>query len=123
MPFVLAIFGIIMLVTAIQGTYKDFWSLFVSEFTGDGTFSNSYIYWVASIAIIGGLGYVPQLKKISDMFLFLMLLVFILKNGGVFDKFNSALSQSYISTTPSSTITPGTITWNTPSSSLLNLGT
>jgi len=89
MPFALITIGLIMVVTGVRNTYGDFASQVKSDFTGPGNFT----YWVASIGAIGALGYVEALRPFANMFLALVILVMVLKNGGVFDKFKSALDS------------------------------
>lgn len=78
MPFVLLVVGELLLVTGIQGTNQQLFDLLSNDFTG----KNSFIYWLFAIAVIGGLGYVPGMKPISNAFLLLVLLVLFLKTSG-----------------------------------------
>lgn len=59
---------------------------------GDFTGANNFFYWIAAILIIGALGYIPSLTKVSRVFLGLILLVIFLANGGIWDQLTSALS-------------------------------
>lgn len=80
MPFVLILFGAVLLVAGIRNTYKDLWTLVKGDFTEQGGF----LTWVAAIAVVGGMGYIPKLKPLSVAFMTLLLLVLVLSNGGVF---------------------------------------
>lgn len=96
MPFVIAILGIILLVTVLRGTEKQFGQLLASEFQGNGNF----IYWIVSVGIIGAIGYVKELKIFSDLFLALLLVVLFLKKGtGFFAQLNAAIKAPGSSTT------------------------
>jgi len=88
MPFVLIIAGILLFVTAIKGTTGTLAKLVSDDIFG----TRGYIYWFASIIIVGAIGYVKPLKGISDAFLLLLILVLFLANRGVFAQFNSALA-------------------------------
>jgi hypothetical protein len=97
MPFALLIIGVVLLVSAVRDTQDDLFTLVKGDFSGQGNF----IFWVISILIIGGIGYVPKLKPISDGFLVLVLLVLFLSkgdpskaSGGFFEKFSAALKST-----------------------------
>lgn len=82
MPFVLILIGAILLVAGLRNTYADLWQLVKTDFTEQ----NGFLSWVAAIAVVGGLGYVPKLRPLSVAFMTLLLVVLILSNGGVFAK-------------------------------------
>jgi hypothetical protein len=95
MPFVLLIVGLTMLFASINNTQKKLFSLVQGDFTGQG----SFIYWLAAIAVIGGVGYVPQMRGLSHAFLALILVVLVLnvsKNNPqeFFGKITNALANS-----------------------------
>lgn len=90
MPYAIILIGAVLLVSGIRGTYSDLWQLVRGDFSG----TDSYLAWVAAIAVIGGIGYVPKLKPLSVALLTLLLIVLVLtreKGGGVFEKL-----QAYI---------------------------
>jgi len=90
MPFVLIIAGIVLLTVAVRNTQDEFFYLLQGDFTG----KNNYIFWVIAILIIGGVGYVPRLKPISNAFLILVVLVLVLTKGeGLFDKASGFFAQ------------------------------
>jgi len=95
MPFALVTIGLIMVITGVRNTYGDFASQLRSDFTGPGNFT----FWVASIGAIGALGYVETLRPFANMFMALVIIAMVLKNGGVFDKFKSALTSGPVSPT------------------------
>ncbi len=96
MPFALIITGLVLLVAGVKGTQNQLYSLIQGDFTGP----NNFIFWMLSILIIGGLGYVPKLQPISRMFLFLIIVVLFLNKGGTaskpgfFSAFQSAISAA-----------------------------
>lgn len=90
MPYALLILGIVFTVSGVQGTQGKLFDLVRGDFSGQ----NSFIFWAASIIGIGAVGYVPDLRKLANSFLVLILVVLILKNGGVFSKFSDALKTS-----------------------------
>lgn len=97
MPFALLIIGVVLLVSAVRNTQDDLFNLVKGDFTGQGNF----VFWVASLLIIGAVGYIPKLKPVSDGFLILVLVVLFLKRGnpqgiggGFFEKFTGALKST-----------------------------
>lgn len=89
MPFVLVLVGILMIVTGAQGTYRQFGAQVASDFTGKGNF----VYWVASIGIVGAVGYIKSLETISRMLMALIIISMVLSNRGFFAKFAQAIKQ------------------------------
>lgn len=89
MPFVLIVVGIILLVTAIQGTTGQLGSMLVQDTFGTG----GYVYWFVAIIVIGAVGYVKQLKTLSDMGMFLVVLVLFLSHKGFFQQFNAEIGK------------------------------
>lgn len=89
MPFALVTIGLIMVITGVRNTYADFGAQVRSDFTGAGNFT----YWIASIGAVGALGYVDALRGFANLFMALIIIAMVLKNGGVFDKFKAALAS------------------------------
>jgi hypothetical protein len=91
MPFAFIIAGILLLVTGARQKSQTLISLLASDFSGQ----NNLVYWVLSILILGGLGYIHDLRTVSRAFLILVIVVLILnedKNGnGFFTEFQSAI--------------------------------
>ena len=122
MPFVLIIVGIFLFVSAIRGTTGQLATLVKGDFASSGT-THSFLYWFVSILVIGAIGYVPALKKLSDAFLVLVILSLAIANKGFFAQFNSALQQ-IASMNYGSASNPGSTTNLSSISGLLpNLGT
>lgn len=74
MPFVMLVFGEMLLVSGVTGNQKDLWALLKNDFVG----GSSFLYWLAAIAVVGALGYIPGLKGLSNAFLVLILVVLII---------------------------------------------
>ena len=75
--------------SGIRNTYGCLWALI----KGDFTTQNGFLTWVAAIAVVGGLGYIPKLRPLSVAFMTLLLLVLVLSNGGVFAKLQSFIQS------------------------------
>lgn len=102
MPFVLLIAGEMLLVSGIQGTQDDLFNLLRGDFTG----KNSFIYWIAAIFLIGGIGYIPGMQKFSHAFLVLVLIVLIIgaqNNSNIFQQITNALGGTTANVGPVNT--------------------
>lgn len=95
MPFALAIVGLVLVISGVRDTTGNLVTLVKGDFTGD----NNFIYWFIAILIVGGAGYVSDLRGLSRAFLALLLVVLFLSenktngNGGFFSQFTSSISQ------------------------------
>lgn len=76
MPFFLLIAGIILIVAAYRKKHGELFALIKEDFFGD----NNFVMWSLSIVLLISLGYVKQLKPITDAFLVLIILVIIVRN-------------------------------------------
>ena len=102
MPFALVTIGLIMIVTGAKDTYDAFGSQVVGDFTGPGNFT----YWIASLGAVGAVGYVPEFRGFSRAFMALIIIAMVIRNGGFFDKFKSALSSGPTKPAQNATPTP-----------------
>lgn len=90
MPFVFIFLAIGLIVVGLKGTQSQAFALLKSEFTG----SNSFVVWVAAIAILGALAYIKPIRPVAVALMVLVLLVMVLNNkGGFFSQFNSQLAN------------------------------
>lgn len=95
MPFALVIIGLILIVSGARNTYQQLGAQLVSDFTGPGNFT----YWLVAIGAVGSIGYVKALRSVSHLFLALVVITMVLKNGGIFDKITSFLKSGPIAPT------------------------
>lgn len=106
MPIAFIAVGALFLIAAVRGTINDYdngkpglLTLLKSDFVSTSAQGN-FLIWMVSLWIIGALGYIPGFKPIANALLFLVVLVLFLSNskaagpGGIFAKFNAALTQS-----------------------------
>lgn len=89
MPYALILIGAVLLMAGIRNTYGDLWNLVKGDFTSE----HGFITWVAAIAVVGGMGYIPKLRPLSIAFMTLLLLVLVLSNGGVFSKLQTFIQS------------------------------
>ena len=93
MPYLLLVSGIVMVVSAVPGTYTDLIQLVSGEFKGSTAQSN-FLYWIVAILIIGMIGYVESMKNFSRTVLALVIIVLLLHNSGFFAKFFSGIGTT-----------------------------
>lgn len=91
MPFALTFIGLLLIITGFQNTYKQFGAMVQGDFTGE----NNFLYWMAAIAVIGGLGYIKGLEGFSRAFMFLILIALVAatykKNPQIFANIKSGI--------------------------------
>lgn len=79
MPIVAIILGAVLVVIALRGTEYEFGDQLESDFGQTAFWS-----WAAAILFLGALGYVPALRRVSQYSVGLVVLVMVLRNGGLF---------------------------------------
>lgn len=90
MSIFLFFISIIIMVAAYKGTHPDLFAVLKDDFTG----SNNFVYWVLAVVIVVAIGNIKQLKRVSDAFLVLLVIVIIVAQyrGGT-DLLNSFIQQ------------------------------
>lgn len=91
MPFGFITIGLIMVITGVKGTHAALGAQLQKDFTGD----RNFIYWLLAIGVVGSIGYVEneKAKTFSHLFLVLIIVAMVLKNGGFAQKLMEALQQ------------------------------
>lgn len=110
MPFALVTIGILLFITAINNTWRQFGGqVYKDLFSTDGGF----VYWAAGLVVVGLIGYIPSLKRPSDLFMVLIILGMLLENKGFFGQLQQGLQAgtgastgAAATTTSGSTATP-----------------
>jgi len=88
MPLALIFIGLIMVVIAFRGTEREFATQLKTDFGG-----GEFIAWFGAIAILGGIGLVPQLRTLSNLAMALVIVVLVIKNGGLFANLASVIEH------------------------------
>ncbi len=123
MPFALITIGLVIFVTALNGTFRQFGSQVYKDL-----FTNSppFILWAAALVVVGLIGYIPKVKKPADWFMVLIIIGIILSNKGFFAQLQQALQHpsginpaTGVNTT---TQTSGSGLLSNPVGSISNLG-
>ena len=90
MPIVLIISGIFLLTAAVRWNSggSEVWTLISSDLQGKsvstGKQTGSFFVWAAAIVLIGAVGYIDELKSVSNTMLALVIAVLLLSNNGFF---------------------------------------
>lgn len=90
MPLVLIGSGLILVLVGLNNGSAKLYQLLANDFTGP----KNFVYWFLAILILGALGYIPTLEKLSRLFLILVLVVLFLDNGGFFSQFQAFVKSS-----------------------------
>ncbi|MGI0084606.1 MAG: hypothetical protein ACREBQ_05945 [Nitrososphaerales archaeon] len=90
MPIVLIVFGVFLLVAAVHWNSggSGVWTLIGSDLQGKsvttGRQSGNFFAWATAIILIGAVGYIDELKSVSNIMLALVIAVLLLSNNGFF---------------------------------------
>ena len=114
MPIAFAIVGLVLIVTGARDTYAQLGAQLSKDLTGPGNFT----FWIAALALVGALGYIPALKQFSTWFMALVLLALLLtkKNQAVFSQLSTALATGPTAAAPTTAATPVTPAQSSPAS-------
>lgn len=89
MPLAAILAGLIILDLAFRGTEHEFATALAADF-GQGS---RFWSWAAAIGIIGALGYVDSLRRVSTLMLGLVIVVMVLRNGGLFAQLGAVIAN------------------------------
>jgi hypothetical protein len=87
MPILMLTLGIVAVVTAINGSFKQFVTQLESDLTGQ------FFNWLLAVFAVGLIGYIPGWEKPSRLFLALIIIALIFSNQGVIAKLQQAIGQ------------------------------
>jgi hypothetical protein len=90
MPILLIGTGLVFILTGTKGSPSALYAAFQNDFTGP----DNYIYWMLSIVTLGAVGYIPDLKNLSRLFIVLVVLMLLLHNGGFFTKLQAFIASN-----------------------------
>lgn len=90
MPLLFIGSGLVLVLVGLNGDPAKLYGLIANDFTGP----KSFVYWFLAILVLGAIGYIPSLEKLSKAFLILVLIVLFLDNGGFFNQFQSFVKSS-----------------------------
>lgn len=88
MPFLLAVIGAALVISAVRGTQGTLGTQLASDVP-------AFLPWAAAIVITGMLGYIPKFQKPANLLLALVLVVIFLRQGsGFVSKFGQAFAAA-----------------------------
>lgn len=86
MPFALIIVGIVLLIVAVRNRVQPFFAQVSGDLWNNGNLKGGFVAWAIALLIVGVVGYLPSLQKLSRAFLVLIVIAIVLsqsKNGGL----------------------------------------
>lgn len=89
MPIAVILVGALLIDLAFRGTEHDFAAQLGKDF-GQGS---QFLSWAAAILILGALGYVPALQRVSNLGVALVIVVLTLRNGGLFEQLKDVITN------------------------------
>lgn len=89
MGIALSVAGLILIVTGAQNTYAALGSQLRGDFTGQ----NNFTWWFLALILVGVLGYMPQFRTFSRVFMALILIAILFSHKGFFANLTAALKQ------------------------------
>ena len=116
MPLAVILVGIVLVLTTLRNTHKQLGTQLQADFTGSGNF----IIWASALVVIGLIGYIPGMSKLSKGFMVLVFLGIFLANKGFFAQFNSAISSGSTSAPQPSPVQPSAVQQKASGSSSLS---
>lgn len=93
MPLVFIAAGLVLILTGVKGDAGDLWDLIQGDFSGP----DNFIYWMLSIFALGAMGYIPQLRGLSRVFIVLLIVTLLLHNKGFFAQLQAFVNSSQTS--------------------------
>lgn len=95
MPLAFVVIGAALVIVAIRDTHAQLGQMLVEDFTGSGAGAgHSFLIWVAAIAGVAALGWIPGMKVPARLLLALVILVLLISNQGVFAQAAKQLGAS-----------------------------
>jgi hypothetical protein len=90
MIFGLLVLGTLLIASGLKGTEHKLGQQIANDMLG----TDGFIGWIAAFGAIGALGYIPKLEQPSRYMLALLLVVIVVRNGGVFQNAMQALQTA-----------------------------
>jgi uncharacterized membrane protein YgcG len=88
-PLLLILFGAVLVTVAWRGTEHQLAAQLSADFGTGGQF----LAWAAAIGVLGAIGYVPQLRTLSNLAMALVIVVLVLRNGGLFTELAAVIDH------------------------------
>jgi hypothetical protein len=108
----LAIIGLLLIAVALKGTEHELAQRLQADLLG----TDGFIAWIAAIVALGAVGYIPGLETASNYLLALLMVVVVVRNGGIWAQLQTAL-QAASAAGPAPSVAPRATTLDPQSSS------
>jgi len=93
MPILLIIIAVLLIVAAINDKMGELGDLVKEDFAPSDPQMVGFPVWLVALFSVGALGYVKELRPISNGFLALVIVGIILSNRGFFTQFKAAIED------------------------------
>lgn len=103
MPLLFIGTGLILVLTGLKGDGGKLWGLVQGDFVGP----NNFVYWMVAMLVLGALGYIPALEKLSRLFVILVVVVLLLDNKGFFAQLQAFINSGSAASGTSSATSGG----------------
>lgn len=95
MPILFGLLGIMLIISGWNNTYSALGSQLSQDFTGGGQgIGSSFLPWLGAVAVLWLATSIPGVGKPAKLFFTLLVLVFFLKNNGIFSQFQAAFTSA-----------------------------
>jgi hypothetical protein len=94
MPIVFGVIGLVLIITGVRGTVTGSNPNLVDLVKADLNGKPNYLEWMAVIFVLGALGYIPQLRTLSRLFMALIVIDLFFANKGFFSQFTQEFSAA-----------------------------
>lgn len=99
MPFALLIVGAALMISVVRNTHAELGKQLVTDFTGEGA-TSGFLVWLAALALVGMIGYIPKFETPARAFLGLILVAMLIAKKGVFTQFEAAIRGGAVDVKP-----------------------
>lgn len=86
----LIIIGLLLIASALKNTVNELGAQLQIDLLGQ----SGFLTWIAAIGGVGALGYVPALRTTSRYLLALIIVVLVVRNGGIWANLQTALQTA-----------------------------
>lgn len=90
MIYAILLIGLAMVTAGLKGTGHELGQQLQSDLIGSGGF----VLWIAAVLTIGALGFIGPLRQTSRYLIVLLGVVLVLRNGGIWQAAQQALSDA-----------------------------
>lgn len=90
MAIVFIVIAVILIVAGVRGETKRVTDTLVSDVQFGAGNASQFGMWIVVMVVLSAAGNLKAIRPVTDAFIVLVLVVFLLRNGGFFQKFMAA---------------------------------